>query len=332
MGRRAAWKGKNTLTNKERYAVLCAQEPSICVYDQPWWLDAVCGADNWDVLLYEKGGDILGALPCYIKKKLGLRYITQPPFTQHNGAWIKYPAQQVESKRISWEREVLDALMDQVEHLGVCHYQQSFSPSLTNWLPLYWRGYVQTTHYTYRLPDIHDPEALFSAFQHNKRKNINKALKQGFQIGFDLPAEQFYAHHKSSLAKQGQTISYSLEEFQRMYDAAYQNNGGRTIWLRDGDGVLLCALFNLWDRQWGYDLISAIDPSSRNTGAPDLLVYRMLEYLSDKVRGYDFEGSMIEGVEESFRHFGAAQTPYFSIYKTYSRNVLLRAAIAKKLQ
>lgn len=320
------------MTNKERYAALCAQEPDICVYDQPWWLDAVCGADSWDVLLYEKNGSILGALPYYVKEKLGLRYITQPPFTQHNGPWIKYPPQQVESKRISHEREVLDGLMEQVEQLGVCHYQQHFSPNLTNWLPLFWRGYEQTTCYTYRLPDIHDPEALLAAFQHNKRKNIKKALKMDYQIGFDLPEDEFYAHHKASLAKQGQTISYSFELFQKMYQAAYENNGGRTIWLRDGDGTLLCALFNLWDKQWGYDLISAIDPTTRSTGAPDLLVYRMIEFLSDKVPGYDFEGSMIEGVEESFRHFGATQTPYFSIHKTYTKNPLLRAAIARKLR
>ena len=41
---------------------------------------------------------------------------------------------------------------------------------------------------------------------------------------------------------------------------------------------------------------------------------------------------MIEGVEESFRHFGAAQTPYFTIRKTYTKNPLLRAAINQKMQ
>lgn len=319
------------MTNKERYAQLCAQEPSICVYDQPWWMDAVCGPENWDVILYEKNGNILGALPYYVKKKMGLQYITQPPFVQHNGAWIKYPDHQSESKRISFEKEVLDSLIGQVEQLSICHYQQQFSPCLTNWLPLYWKGYSQTTRYTYRLPDIHDPSALFAAFQHNKRKNINKAIKQGICVQFDLPAETFYQHHKRCLSKQSQSIAYSLELFQRMYRAAYQNNAGRTVYATDLEGNLLCALFNIWDNQWAYDLISAIDPQTRNTGAPDLLIYRMLEFFSDKVKGYDFEGSMIPGVEESFRHFGATQTPYFLIQKTYTRNPILREAIRRKL-
>ena len=320
------------MTKKERYAELCATDPSICVYDQPWWLDAVCGPENWDVALYEKGGNLLGALPYFVKERYGLRYITQPPFTQHNGIWIAYPAGQAESKRISLEKEVISRLIEQIEALPVCYYQQSYSPVLTNWLPLYWRGYTQSTNYTYRLPDISDPTRLFQSFQHNKRKNINKAKKAAFRIHFDLPAEIFYALHKKSLEKQGASISYSLELFKRMYDAAYANHAGRTIYLTDASGEPRCALFNLWDAQWGYDLISAIDPETRNTGAPDLLVYSMLQYLSGKVRGYDFEGSMIEGVEESFRHFGAVQTPYFHLNKIYTKNPLVRVAIEKKLR
>lgn len=319
------------MSAKEKYLTLCSQEKSICVYDQPWWLDAVCGPENWDVVLYEKSGRILGAMPYYVKEKMGLRYITQPPFTQHNGAWIRYPENQMESKRLSFEKEVLNGLMEQIEALPICYYQQSFSPNLTNWLPLYWRRYSQSTSYTYRLPDIHDPERLFPFFQHNKRKNINKANKMGIQIQFDLPADVFYEHHKKCLAKQGQQISYSLSLFQRMYQAAYHHQAGRTIYATDSAGNLLCALFNLWDQQWGYDLISCIDPETRGTGAPDLLIYRMLEYLSDKVKGYDFEGSMIPGVEESFRHFGATQTPYFNIWKIYSRNPALRMMIRKKM-
>lgn len=318
------------MTNKDRYRQLCKTERSICVYDQPWWLDAVCGEGNWDVLLYEKG-TLLAAMPYYVRRRLGMRYITQPPFTQHNGAWVKYPAKQSESKRISMEKEVLNEIISQLEALPICHYQQSFSPCFTNWLPFYWNGYSQTTQYTYRLPDIHDLTELFDGFQHNKRKNINKARKANIQVRFDLPASDFYMFHVRCLAEQGQRISYSMELFQRMYDAAYANQSGRTIYAIGEGGEILCALFNLWDAEWGYDLISAIAPQKRYTGAPDLLVWSMLDYLSGRVNGYDFEGSMIQGVEESFRHFGATQTPYFTIYKTYTKNPFLRAAIKKRL-
>lgn len=320
------------MTNKEKYQELCNRNSTINIYDQPWWLDAVCGKDHWEVVLYEKNGAVLGAMPCYIKSKFRLNYVTQPPFTQHNGVWINYPGNQVEAKRISYEKEVIEGLLRELEKLPICCYLQAHSPRLTNWLPFYWKGYKQTTYYTYRLPDIHDTEAVYKNFQSNKRKNINKARKVGYAVKFDLAEEAFYEHHKQSLKKQGADIQYSFELFKRIYHAAYANHSGRTIYIEDENGTLLCALFNLWDKEWGYDLISAIDPDTRNSGAPDLLVYSMLEYLSDKVIGYDFEGSMIPGVEESFRHFGAVQTPYFLINKIYTKNYLIKTVIKKKLQ
>lgn len=319
------------MTNKERYFQLCQEEDSICVYDQPWWMDAVCGADNWDVVLYEKNGTLLGAMPYYVKQKMGLRYITQPPFTQHNGAWIKYPENQVESKRISFEKEVLDGLMEQIEALPVCHYQQSFSPNLTNWLPLYWRGYSQSTNYTYRLPDIHDPEALLKAFNYDKRRNIKRGTELQMDLKFDLPASQFYEFHQQSLKKQGKAIGYTLDLFRRIYDGAYRANSGRVAYVTNSQQEILCAIFVPYDRVWAYHLITALDPEMRKTGALDFLVYKLLQYFSDKVTGYDFEGSMIPGVEESFRHFGATQTPYFRIWKTYTKNPLLQGVIRKKL-
>ena len=319
------------MTNKERYALLCEQEPSICVYDQPWWMDAVCGEENWDVLLCDRKDRIVGALPYYVKKRAGLRYITQPLFTQHNGAWIRYPDNLSPMKRISLEKDILTDLIHQLESLPVCYYQQSFSADLTNWLPFYWKGYQQSTNYTYRLPDIAEPENLLSSFNADKRRNISRARRSGYQIQFDLSPEKFYEHHKKSLAKRGDTISYSLDLFERIHDAAYAHNCGKIGYLTAEDGEVLCAVFNMWDSKWGYDLITAFDPDVRKTGAPDLLVYSMIEYLSDKTKGYDFEGSMIEGVEESFRHFGAIQTPYFNIRKIYTKNPLLRACIHKKM-
>ena len=43
------------MTNKEKYDIFC-QKIYISVFSQPWWLDAVCGEENWDVYVVEKGG------------------------------------------------------------------------------------------------------------------------------------------------------------------------------------------------------------------------------------------------------------------------------------
>ena len=223
-----------------------------------------------------------------------------------------------EEKRLSFEKEVCFDLIDRLEAKGIYSFYQQFPVDFTNWLPFYWKKYSQQTRYTYRIPDISDPEKVLSTFNRAKRKNINKALKEGVMVKFDLSAQAFYENHVMTLRQQGATIGYSFEVFHRMYDAAYANNAGRTIYAIDAEGNLHGALFNIWGGNVAYDLISTIDHRFRNSGAATLLVYEMIKYLSDKVKVYDFEGSMMEGVENSFRQFGTIQTPYMAISKDNS--------------
>ena len=70
-------------------------------------------------------------------------------------------------------------------------------------------------------------------------------------------------------------------------------------------------------------MISTIDPDYRDSGASSLLIYEMMKFLSDKVERFDFEGSMIEGVENSFRKFGANQKAYFKIFKRNTKRFII---------
>ena len=125
------------------------------IFSQPWWMDAVCVDGYWDVLLYEKNGEVLGALPYYVKKRFGLSYVTQPQFTQNNGVVIKYLENLKYEKKLAYEKEVMTALVEQLEQMSIVYYQQSFNFRYTNWLPFYWKGYKQTTHYTYQIVDLY---------------------------------------------------------------------------------------------------------------------------------------------------------------------------------
>lgn len=303
------------MTPKDRYRKLCEDESSIPIFSRDWWLDAVCG-DDWDVCLVEKGGHIYASMPFMYKKRFGLTLITQPALTQTLGPWIRTNYKAKYSKRLSDEKDLMNALIDQ---LPAFHdFRQNWHYSITNWLPFYWRGFQQTTRYTYVIPDISDMEKVCADFEYSKRKNIKKASSFS-NIVFDISAGEFYDNHILTLSKQGAKISYSRDYFQSIYSAAYAQNQGKTIAAYDAAGNLHAALFVIWDEMSAYDLISTIDPDYRNSGAASLLVQEIIRYVSNKTKKFDFEGSMIEPVEQSFRRFGAVQTPYFSVFKTPSR-------------
>lgn len=306
---------------KEKYIVFCGREKEIPVFSQAWWLDAVCGEENWDVILIEKGEEIVASFPyCITREKFGLIYIGMPVLTQKLGPYIRYPKGQKSASRLSYEKEIMQEIIMRLP----CYdfFSVNFDYKYTNWLPFYWKGFHQTTRYTYVIDDISDTEAVFNNFEHSKRKNIKKANKE-VEVLYDLSAADFYNNHKMTLQKQGEVISYSYDIFKRLYDGAYKNDQGRVIYCKDADGNIHAALFVVWDAYSAYDLISTIDPAFRNSGAATLLVFEMIKYLAGKVGVFDFEGSMIEGVEESFRKFGTIQKPYFCISKANSRKYKL---------
>jgi len=318
---------ETSLTNKQKYQELCKEELTIPILSQPFWLDAVCGEENWDIILCEENGGIIASMPYYIKKRYGISYITQPPFTKFLGPWINYPENISYEKKLSYEKKVMYDLIEQLEKLPVVYFLQQFSYNITNWLPFYWKGYSQTTNYTYRIEDISNIEKTLEQFHYSKKRYVRKSLKQDLKISFDLSANDFYKIHKDSLLKIGEKTGYSFDQVSRIYETVYKNNCGRVIYAMDQENNIHCAQLFIYDRNSAYYLISGNDPDYKKSHSSTRLFYESMKYLSDKTKSFDFEGSMIESVEESYRKFGTVQIPYFRITKMYTKNPILRFLI-----
>lgn len=310
------------ISNKAKYAAFCETEKNIPVFLQPWWMDAVCINGEWEALLYEEKGFIRGVLLYYTLKKYGFKMVLQPMLTQYNGIWLKYSESLSNKEKLSFEKKATAHLIKQLEEKIRFHfYRQNFTPKFTNWLPFYWKNYRQTTRYTYQIKDISDPEKCFSAFDYNKKAHIRKAEKE-LTIDNNVTADEFYAFLELYHSSQQKKVYYSKSFFARLYDSCIAKNSGKIIAVKDQSGIMHAALFVVWDNEKGYDLISVIHPEHKNTGGSTLVVFEAIKQLSEKVKVFDFEGSMIENVENSFSQFGTEQIPYFSIYKYNS--VLLK--------
>ena len=298
--------------NKEVYRDFCNQEASLPVFIRDWWLDNVCGEKNWDVALVQKENRVIAALPFFNVKKGIYKGMMLPPLTPHLGPYIFYPEGQKYSSRLSYEKEIMAKLIDALP--GFDFFVQTLSPAITNWLPFYWNGFLQTTKYTYVLDDLTELDQLVNNFSHEKRKNLKRA-DQLLQVYSGLSPDDFYAHHKLSLAKTNQKINYSPELFRRVVQAAIDHDSGRIIYAMDQNHIIHSGLFFVWDDKTGYNLVSTIDPDLRSSGSIALLIREAIRFLSMRTKIFDFEGSMIESVENSFRHYGTKQVPYFKLMK-----------------
>jgi len=313
------------MMKKKGYVAYCCRA-NVPLFLTPDWLDAVCGESNWDVVTYESGGRIIGALPYYIYRgaKTGLKYITQPPMTQFMGPWIIYPDGSSDSKKRELEKEVCSSLIEQLEQIpGIDFFEQNFSPAITNWQPFYWKGYRQTTRYTYRISPVPQEELLKNLFPDNRRL-LKKAEGHDFTLDFNLSATEFFGIHSTFLTKRKDTISYSADLLQRIDRVIRERKCGEFVCVRNREGCVAAAALFVRDSRTAYMLISAFDRHQSQIGAAAYLVVEAIRRYTAQGLTFDFEGSMIESVEQAYRRYGSIQTPYFKISKILTRNPLKR--------
>jgi hypothetical protein len=285
--------------------------PQGCIFCHSWWLKAVCSKD-FKILILKKADRIVAGMPLPISRKWGTTNIAMPRLTQTFGVLLLPSSKTSYEGRLSEEMEIMDTLIGAIPNFA--WFSINFHYNFTNWLPFYWSEFKQTTRYTYGIDDLTDLDKIVSNFSHCKRTNINRA-EQLISIHDNLQSEQFYANYKLTLGKQGKTIDYSYDYFKTIYDAVLEKSAGMTWYALDAHDNLHAAIFVIYDSKSAYYLINTIDPEYRNSGATTLLVLNAIRYVSKYTKRFDFEGSMIRGVENSFRKFGAKQSPYFNISK-----------------
>lgn len=302
---------------KEAYRKLCEEEPSIPLFSQPWWLDAATGSDGWDVALVEKGGQVLASMPYVKRRRIGFRISTQPWLTLSLGPWLR-PSNAKLPRRIGQQKELLQALIAQLPPFD--HFRQAWHYSQTNWLPFHWRGFRQTTDYSYVLPDLRDLQAVWDGFQENIRKEIRKATSRArLCVRDDRPLEDMLRLHRMTFGRQGKEPPFP-EDVIYSIDAACAERGQRAIFIaEDEQNRQHAAVYIVWDVNSAYYLLGGGDPVLRTSGAASLCMWEAIRHSSMVSQRFDFCGSMAEPIEQFVRAFGGQQCPYFSVSKTPSK-------------
>ena len=237
-----------------------------------------------------------------------------PAFTQTMGIWFNPNFEKENySKNLFRKQNICEHLIRRLpEHT---YFVQNFYYLFTDWLPFYWKGYRQTTRYSYILPDIRNISEIEKNRSYDIRQNIKKAqTKRQMVIKTHLPTEQFLEINAKTYERQGEK-AFKPDILQRLIETAYSRNQGNTWGAFDEDGRLHAAVFVAWQENCAYYIAGGSDSIGRKSGAHLLVLSEAIREVSNLAASFDFEGSMIPGVERVFRSFGAIQKPYFTISK-----------------
>ena len=313
------------MTNKEKYRKFCEVEDNIPIYSKDWWLDCVCGEDNWNVAIIEKNSHIVASMPYFVlHKKSIFTFINMPKLTQNMGPYIKYPEKQKYDKKLSYEKDIMNRLIDLLPEYDM--FNQNFHYKITNWLPFYWKGFNQTTKYTYIIKDMPDIETAWNNFSKTARSTINKA-KKNLTIDESDDIELFYEINKMTFDRQNRSMPYSFEFIKNLDLHTKKNKSRKILFAKDIKGNIHVAVYIIWDFHSVYLIMSGGNPELRNSGAKNLLVYEVIKFAIENNLTFDFEGSMIENIEAHIKSFGAVQMPYFNISKTNSKILKIKKLI-----
>ena len=291
------------------------------VFHKPFYLDIVTNK-SWDVCAIIKNNELIASMPYHIRRHKGLIYTDQPPFTQFLGPWIKQDVR----NNLSYRKyhEIIENLYNQLPEFDYCchHWHYDYQ----DWLPLYWKGFKQTTRYTYIIPPEQPLETTWDKINYTSKREILKS-QQKYKIHFLDDFECFYGFVKNNFALKNKNNPYDYSFFSKINDACVTNNCRIIIAAADESKSIHGVIYLLFDTNSLYYFSGGCD----NTGLKDdlikLLVWESIKIANEKKLIFDFEGSMIKNVEFFFNSFGCIQKPYFSVSKVNSRKLLLNDLI-----
>ena len=302
------------MTNKEQYIAEYVDEDTP-FFHKPFWLDIVA-KDNWDVALVVKNKAIIGSMPYVLENRRPGLYIVMPDLTPFLGPLIKIAPGSKTVTALSLSKKVITELYNQLPEFA--RYNQRWHHSMLYWLPLYWKGYAQTTRYTYVLDDLSNPENIWSGLRENIRTDIRKAEKT---ITIDREGNDkkaLYDMLKLTFKRQKLDNPLTFDFLDNLVNTCVENNCCKMFIARDDAHQTHAAILVVWDSKTMYYLLGGGDPALRNSGATSLLLWEAIKFASGFLKQFDFEGSMIEPIERFFRGFGAQPKAYYDVSKTNS--------------
>lgn len=275
-----------------------------------WWLSALTGWDYRIVAIFS-GNTIVAGMPLAFDQN---RRVNEPPLTRSLGPLFGRSDQLSRRHSFNSQRrwtKLLAQALKQYDFFQFCTHQ-----SFNDWLPFRWEGFQQTTRYTYVI-DYKDQteESLWKNLSTEKKRNIIKAQKLGFEVEISNDIDAFYHLEELTYAHQGLGFNISTD-FMRGLDDELTRHGSRAIFLVSSpEGKTVAGSYVVFNKREAFDLMSGSDPAYRHTGCHSLANWEAVSYFMNKTEIFNFGGSDIERIERHLNGYGGQLTPYFHLMK-----------------
>jgi hypothetical protein len=262
--------------------------------------------------IYDKGNMLIGGFVLYSEKKFGLSVYRNPPYTPNIGPFLKIDASNPVSILDLWKK-TLSLLSDFLEKLPYSIISYALDKNIIDMQPFIWKKFKVSPRYTYLLDLGKSVDNIWKSMSNERRKNINKALKDGLYTSKIANREIIKNLVCKTFARQKKPIN-EIYLNRILFDFANSDNSFAFATFQN-ESPIACS-FCIHDSKTAYYLLGGYDNENSHHGAGTLSMWEAIKHSQNiGLERFDFEGSMIPRVETYFRGFGGRLTPYYQINK-----------------
>lgn len=287
-------------------------EPVLGVFGSKKWL-SVYGSSLSLVGIYKDEHQLIGGFYFLKIKKYGFTFIKLPPYTPHCGLFCISEGKNKSSLN-NFQKEIMTEVCAYISAQKSALTVLAFPSSIIDLQPFIWAKYKVVPNYTYRIDLTQSLEVIKSNFDSKNRNVINKTIKEALAVDVNtLDKTALFNFFNSSLTGAGANI-YQKELKAVFFDFADDSNSFSLEAKKEGrlTGVVFC----VYDKTTCYYLLGGVNKGEGLNGINNLLVLKSIEKAVELgCSVFDFEGSMLKGVERFFRSFGPELTPYYTVNK-----------------
>jgi len=264
--------------------------------------------------IYDEGNNLIGGFHLYKEKRFAIKIYRNAPFTPYNGPFIKNDAK-LPVRIANKNREILLLISEYFDKIKYSVISVSLGRNINDTMPFIWRKYKVVPRYTYIIDLNNSIEQIYNNISSEKRNHIIKAKSDNAEVRQVFNYNIVKALVLKTFSRQKVKINEKYLD-KILFEFANKKNSFAFATYVEEQPV--SAAFYIFDATTAYCLLSGYDHGKKHRGAGVLEKWEAIKYSKDRgLKYFDFEGSMIPGIEEFFRSFGGILTPYFRINKAF---------------
>ena len=281
--------------------------PQGSIFNLSWYLNSL-KLDFKILVVFDSNRKIIGGI---VLVKNEINFFSNPIFVKHLG--VLFANDSIKHKENSLRYKISILLIEQLKKYKTFNYY--FHPKYFNWIPFYWCGFSQETRYTYQLDLTKSSDVIYSFFHEKLRNDIKNAVNSDIKIIESPNLNLFYSTINKTFLRQGSKAPFSKEKLISFIEQINVYSSFTSFAALDNDNNTIAVCGYVFFNKKSYLILNGIDISSNIRGANALMIFESMKLLQDRgITVFDFEGSMLPGIEQFYRRFGGELVPYMRIY------------------